>query len=505
MPVQVIVVGAGIAGLSAAQRLARKGVDVLVLEARDRLGGRIHTWDLARNQTWSGAGRSDVPIDLGASFIHGIDGNPIKELEKEVGFKTYLPDHEDAAFFINESGGERWQADKAEKIGFLARATVFGRLIECAEKVRQSSHGRKPDTDESLWSALIGDDPAYKDVWKTVDDEEVKEDTFSVLKTWSGWTGALHSDVSLRWWGTEDEYEGEDVVVLPGYQSLVEWTADQARRDGAAILLDKVVKKIELSGSSVSVTCQDGETYGAPYVLSSLPLGVMQKTPPEFSPALPDATQAAIRKLGMGLLNKIILRYDEAWWRDQSPVKKSSFFFLLPSGTAKRQQGYRFPQEDIPTSQQAARWLLENQGMFVQNYDAVTNLPVLLAFVGPPVGNAVEMLSHESVARTLHQRIVKTLVAPDRQHSVPSPTSFFVTQWNSDRFSLGSYSYIPASNTDKGVAGGSRQDMIQSSQPVWHGRLGFCGEHTEPDKFASVHGALLSGRREADRILSIVA
>lgn len=111
---QVIVIGAGIAGLAAAYRLAQHGVRVLVIEARDRLGGRIHTWDLDTGSTWKKAvshahgaspsrsssprtidhstSHSSAPVDLGASFIHGTEGNPslrieenpVKALEKKV-------------------------------------------------------------------------------------------------------------------------------------------------------------------------------------------------------------------------------------------------------------------------------------------------------------------------------------------------------------------------------------------------------------------------------------
>lgn len=88
---RVIVLGAGIAGLTAARRLAQRGVEVVVIEARNRVGGRIHTWDMAQNRTWDPALQSSpgvhAPIDLGASFIHGIEGNPVKQLEKDVSLK----------------------------------------------------------------------------------------------------------------------------------------------------------------------------------------------------------------------------------------------------------------------------------------------------------------------------------------------------------------------------------------------------------------------------------
>jgi len=80
--VEVIVIGAGIAGLAAARDLSIDGYDVLVLEARNRIGGRIWTSrDLG------------VPADLGASWIHGFEDNPISRLAKRYGIEIlrFLP------------------------------------------------------------------------------------------------------------------------------------------------------------------------------------------------------------------------------------------------------------------------------------------------------------------------------------------------------------------------------------------------------------------------------
>lgn len=78
---RVLVVGAGIAGLAAAQRLLQAGAQVTVLEARDRIGGRIWT-----SQQWP-----DAPMDLGASWIHGTEGNPLTDLARQAGAKRHLP------------------------------------------------------------------------------------------------------------------------------------------------------------------------------------------------------------------------------------------------------------------------------------------------------------------------------------------------------------------------------------------------------------------------------
>jgi NADPH-dependent 2,4-dienoyl-CoA reductase/sulfur reductase-like enzyme len=84
---KILVIGAGIAGVAAARELASLGFSVTVLEARDRIGGRIHT--ITSEELAPGAG-----IDIGAAFIHGTEGNPITKLCQTLGESLYTPQSE---------------------------------------------------------------------------------------------------------------------------------------------------------------------------------------------------------------------------------------------------------------------------------------------------------------------------------------------------------------------------------------------------------------------------
>ena len=61
---------------------------------------------------------------------------------------------------------------------------------------------------------------------------------------WTGWTGAMHSDVSLRYWGTEEEFEGPNAVMLPGYQKIVNWSGERIKKGFGEIVLGECVERI---------------------------------------------------------------------------------------------------------------------------------------------------------------------------------------------------------------------------------------------------------------------
>src|SRR5688572_22677600 len=79
---RVVIIGAGVAGLAAARTLHDAGYQVTVLEGRDRIGGRV----------WTSRAMDGIPVDLGASWIHGIDDNPVSELAEEAGVETVATD-----------------------------------------------------------------------------------------------------------------------------------------------------------------------------------------------------------------------------------------------------------------------------------------------------------------------------------------------------------------------------------------------------------------------------
>jgi monoamine oxidase len=122
-------------------------------------------------------------------------------------------------------------------------------------------------------------------------------------------------------------------------------------------------------------------------------------------------------------------------------------------------------------------------------------------FVGGKDGRDLEDLSEDAVRTWLHTLLQRALLGlPDAPSTAPDPTFCHITRWSQDPYALGSYTYIPAAIKGEVSEPASPLDLVELSRPLWDGRLGFAGEHTEMDHYASVHGALISGWREAARM-----
>ncbi len=412
----VVVIGAGLAGLSAARVLAEAGLEVVVLEARDRPGGRIHT-----SRLWP-----DLPMDLGASWIHGRKGNPVEALAREARARLVETSY-DRAILLNAAGEEIDPDLKGAE-------RILRRALAAAED---------RDSDVSVMAAVEASEG-----WRKASTAERRLVQYLINSTmeqeYSGPARRLSA-----WWGAEgEEFGGADALFPDGFDQVVQHMATGLNlRFGAEV--------VEIAPGRV--TLADGSVIAAGRIVCTLPLGVLQLGRVRFVAPLEPARQAAMGKLGMGLLNKCWLRFDRVLW-------PGNVDWL----------GWLGPEPGV-----WAEWVSLARG---------TGAPVLLGFhAGDQAAELEELEDRATVA-----------AASDALRAMfgsgfPAPVAAQVTRWGRDPFSLGSYSFHAV-----GSGPDSRSALAGAE---WDGALWFAGEAAEPDYYGTAHGAVLSGRGVARAML----
>lgn len=427
----VIVIGAGVAGLTAARALQDMGKTVTILEGRSRIGGRIVTQDV-----------SGVQVDMGAAWIHGTQGNPVAR---------YTSDHgigRDRADIVNPliSGYDSQLGPLSGSEVGLEFVSAYSQFIGALGSLRQRLGPNASITD--------GAQLHLDDLGLTGDARRLRDYTIQIGMNELLYAGPS-STTSLAWWWEDQEFEGGDWFPQGGYTGLVDSLAG-----GLDIRLNEVVSEVEHDAGGVRVTTQSGIWDGT-HVVVTIPLGVLQAGSVTFTPELPPVKQAVIGALDMGNLERVVMRFDDAFWLD--------------AGSAT---------------------------MLFSNADVMGEFPLffdLSRFVGSPTlscfcGGQFARDAQDNLDEATVQARVLEILSLLSGGPIPQPNHVEHSHWRGDPFSLGSYSYIPV--------GGSpfHQDLL--ADPV-DGRLLFAGEATFSGYSGTVHGAMLSGIREAKRLLGV--
>jgi monoamine oxidase len=372
--VEVAVIGAGIAGLAAALTVTQAGSSCVVLEARDRVGGRI----------WTSTQWPDLPVDLGASWIHGTEGNPIYAEANRLGLATAVFDVGSfegggAAEYYSPTGTT---VDADQLDAQLAR--VIGKLESAATAERSGG--------TSMRSAIDALPPALAELART-------PAVAAALTVYAGDYGATPEELALSAFGEEDSFGGAQQVFPGGYGQLTQRLAD-----GLPVQLDAAVTAVSLRHPDHVIVDTANGRWRAKTVIVTVPLGVLKSGAIRFDPPLPAAHTAAIDRLGFGRFEKLVLRFDEPFWDDVDQIQVSG------------EPGAPF-----------AGWY---------NLTRVNSAPALMAINGGAAAAAVdEMTLQRQIALAAE---VLGAIYPGRFRP---PVAAQASRWWTDEFSRGSYSF----------------------------------------------------------------
>jgi monoamine oxidase len=430
----VAIVGAGVAGLAAMRVLEERGIHTRVLEARDRIGGRIHT---VRDP------RLAHPIELGAEFIHG-SAPELLALAREARLLLYAVE------------GERWRA----RGGRLTRLEDFWKRLHTVMR-----HLDAEKADRSF-AEFLDDAPGGRGAA----DARLLARSFV-----EGFHAADARRISARALAdggspSEDADQQRQMRIADGYDRVPEWLASGFRD---RIMTGTVVERIEWGNDGVGLSLHRRDapsvmTITARAAVITVPLGVLLAPAREpgaitFSPHLPILDRVRSR-LTMGSVVRVVVLFRERWWTDHLRA--------APRGASLESMSFlQGDAGDVPVW-----WSLHP-----------VHASVMIGWAGGPAAERLAGLAPTEI----HDRGLAALAANlgvTRRRVATQVEACWTHDWQHDPFSRGAYSYALVGGSD------TARDLARPIKST----LWFAGEAADPERRnGTVHGAIGSGRRAA--------
>lgn len=521
---RVVVIGAGLAGLAAAKALLEQGfTDVTVLEASSRIGGRVQSVKLGH-----------ATFELGATWIHGSHGNPIYHLaeanglleettdgERSVGRISLYSKNGVACYLTNR--GRRIPKDVVEEFSDL-----YNEVYNLTQEFFR--HG-KPVNAESQNSVgvftrekvrnRIRDDPDDPETTKRLKLAMIQQ----YLKVESCESSSHSMDeVSLSAFGEWTEIPGAHHIIPSGFMRVVELLAEGI--PAHVIQLGKPVRcvhwdqasgrprgpEIEPRGEGnhnhnageggqgggeplgdrrdedeqwpVLVECEDCEVIPADHVIVTVSLGVLKRQYASFfRPGLPAEKVAAIHRLGIGTTDKIFLEFEEPFWGSEC----NSLQFV-----------WEDEAESCTLTYPPELWYRKICGFDVL-YPPERYGHVLSGWICGEEALVMEKCDDEAVAEICTEMLRQFTGNPN----IPKPRRILRSAWGSNPYFRGSYSYTQVGSSGADVEKLAKPLPYTESSKMAPMQVLFSGEATHRKYYSTTHGALLSGQREAARLIEM--
>jgi monoamine oxidase len=437
----VLVVGAGAAGLAASRDLSAAGYRVIVIEARERVGGRIHT---LKDQSLP------VPVELGAEFIHGKPPELFEIIES-----AHLP--------FSEVTDRYWYFENGE----LSKSHDFWAKIEPLMEQMKT----------------LKSDMSFKDYLASLpDDAESELAKAMTVRYVEGFHAARIDRIGIK--GLIKANEAAEQIdgdksfrLLRGYADVSEWLYRKAESHGTIFRLNTLVDEVRWKRDAVEIFCRTKDTslsFTAPRALITLPLGVLQASEDDagavhFIPALPQSKRDALNALEMGHVVRIVLHFRERFWEKLNIPGTGGDEDLSQLGFI------HCPDGAIPTW-----WTLLPE-----------RASVLVGWAGGPAAEKFLARTQDEVLASAFESLAR-IFGQSEDYIRDYLASSFMHDWQGDPFTRGAYAYIPVNGLDAQLA---------LSRPV-ENTLFFAGEATSAGHIGTVHGAIQSGRRAAKEVIS---
>ncbi|KAF7267654.1 hypothetical protein GWI33_019143 [Rhynchophorus ferrugineus] len=442
----IVIVGSGPSGIAAATKLLKNGyTNLLILEAENRIGGRINSIKFG-----------DAFIDLGAEYCHGEKDNIVYSLAKDLDVLR----HSDSQIHFLRSNGEILDGSTANKI------IEFEESLEADETSKENCRNVS-----SIGECLEIKSKLFPKSATNSNQSEIFQEAYEWIKNS---LSALDSPFDLN-----------DLNITSNYTKCggdlgMNWNGQNQLPIDDKILLRKEVANItNWNESTLIVTTTDGDKYEAGHVIFTASLGVLKADHEKlFKPILPENKIKAIKNIGFGAILKIVMRFSGNWWRNNS-----SWPLIWTT-------------KDIQKLKQAnLEWLTAISGII----RGENNTKVLIAWFAGKYIPYIETLSEEEIKNG----VTYTLNAFFSPHyNVTPPEEIIRTTWYSNPHFRGTYSYESVRGY---LAGGSNlpellaEPLLKSDDTP---SLLFAGEATHSHYFSTVHGAIESGYREANRLIN---